>query len=228
MAKIHFLILGLFTTVLAGCFHPPFNNFKKDHATTRTVVGGTIAGATVGAIASSTVTGAVVGGGAGAAIGGLIGLQKESKANIIKELKKQNIQYIAYGDTMTLIVPTDKYFMFNSPRLNEVCYPGLNNIIKLLKFYPKSPIYVAGFTDNVGSSHHKKLLSQSQAETMMTFLWGHNIASSRLKAEGYGDKNDIADNALIHGSAMNRRIEIQWFSSPVSNISAAIASRAKD
>ena len=108
-------------------------------------------------------------------------------------------------------MPTDKYFMFESPRLNEVCYAGLLNIISLLRLYPHSPVYVAAFTDDVGTNSHKKRLSQAQAETMLTYLWANGIQAYRLKAEGYGDKNTVADNALIHGSAMNRRIEIQWF-----------------
>ncbi len=112
---------------------------------------------------------------------------------------------------MTLVIPTDKYFMFMSPRINELCYPGLTNIIRLLKLYPKSPIYVAAFTDNVGSRRHQQRLAQAQAETMLTYLWANGIRASRLRAEGYGNKNTVADNQLIHGSAQNRRIEIQWF-----------------
>jgi flagellar motor protein MotB len=55
------------------------------------------------------------------------------------------------------------------------------------------------------------MLSQAQAETILTFLWANNIPAMLLKAEGYGDKNAVSDNTLIHGSAQNRRIEIQWF-----------------
>lgn len=135
---------------------------------------------------------------------------RQHRGQLIKQLQKQDIELVTYGDTMTLIVPTDKYFIFNSPRLNEDCYQGLLNIIRLLKQCPCSMIYVAGFTDNVGSARHKKRMSRAQAETMLSFLWANDIRSSRLKAEGYGDKNDIGSNALIHGSAFNRRIEIQW------------------
>lgn len=211
LAKTRIISYGILICLLSSCFHPPYNNFKRDHRTARTAAGGTVAGATVGVMASSTLTGTIAGGVVGGVIGTAIGLKKESKQGLIKELQKQDIQFVEYGDTMTLIVPTDKYYMFNSPRFNEVCYPGMINIIKLLSLYPKSPIYVAGFTDNVGSSRHKKLLSQAQAETMLTYLWANNIRAYRLKAEGYGDKNDISDNKLIHGSAQNRRVEIQWF-----------------
>lgn len=211
LAKVRFVSFGLLLGFLTGCFHPPYNNFRHNKQTTRKVVTGTVFGAAVGGLAGSSLTGALIGGAAGGTIGMLLGIHQESKPKIVKDLKKRDIQFIEYGDTMTLIIPTDKYFMFESPRLNEICYPGLNLIVRLLKLYPKSPIYVAGFTDNVGSRRHKRLLSQAQAETILTYLWANNIQAYRLKAEGYGDKNDIAENSLIHGSAQNRRIEIQWF-----------------
>ncbi len=83
--------------------------------------------------------------------------------------------------------------------------------MKLLKHYPKTPIYVAGFTDNVGAKAHKNRLSQAQAETMMTYLWANGIRSVQLQTQGFGDKFAIGQNEVIHGSAYNRRIEIQWF-----------------
>ena len=54
------------------------------------------------------------------------------------------------------------------------------------------------------------MMTQAQADTMLTYLWANNIAAKRLKAEGYSDKNPVGDNALIHGSAYNRRVEIEW------------------
>ncbi|MFI4918928.1 MAG: C-OmpA-like family protein CmpA [Legionellales bacterium] len=202
---------ALMISMLSSCYHPPYNNFRPDHDIARRAAAGATVGAVAGVVAAGTLTGTLIGAAAGGSLGIAIGLQKNSKPNLIRQLKKQDIQYVVYGDTMTLLIPTDKYFMFNSPRLNELHYPALTNIVKLLKLYPQSLIYVAGFTDNVGSPHHKKLLSQAQAETMLTYLWANDIAAQKLKAEGYGDKNDISDNHLIHGSAQNRRIEIQWF-----------------
>ena len=204
-------IVSLLALTLSGCFSPPYNNFHREHRALKQVALGTAvgagAGAIVGSIAGNTAIGVIIGGAAGATIG----LSKNTKRAIINQLQKQDIELIVYGDVLTLIVPTDHYFIFNSARLNDICYPGLNNIIRLLKYYPFSPVYVAGFTDNVGSRHRKKMMSQAQAETMLTFLWAHNIPAQLLHAEGYGDKHAIGDNRLIHGSAYNRRIEIQWF-----------------
>ncbi|RUR13750.1 C-OmpA-like family protein CmpA [Legionella sp. km772] len=207
-----FIITGLMIGLLSSCgVHPPYNNFKPDNRMGRTAAAGAASGSVVGAITSGTLTGTLAGGAVGGTIGTIRAIYKDSKPAIVKQLKKESIQFVEYGDTMTLIIPTDKYFMFMSPRLNELCYPGLMNVVKLLKLYPQSPIYVAGFTDNVGSRRHKKLMSQAQAETMMTYLWANGIRSIQLKAEGYGDKNTIGDNMVVHGSAYNRRIEIQWF-----------------
>lgn len=209
LAMLRLFISLAFLTLISGCFHPPYNNFKSDKRVARTGAGGAAVGAAVGAVTSTTLAGTAVGGVIGGAVGTAIGLNKESKSYIIKQLKKRDIQYIEYGDTITLVVPTDKYFVFNSPRLNEICYPGLVYIVKLLKLYPQCPIYVAAFTDNVGSRQHKRKMSQAQAETMLTYLWANNIEAKRLKAEGYGDQFSISDNKLIHGSAQNRRVEIQ-------------------
>jgi outer membrane protein OmpA-like peptidoglycan-associated protein len=220
LVKTRILCCGLMICLLSSCFHPPFNNFRTDHRTARRAAGGAAFGSAAGALTSGTLTGALLGGAIGGTVGTIIGIHKDSKPNLVKELRKQNIQFVEYGDTMTLIVPTDKYFMFQSPRLTELCYPGLNNIVRLLKLYPQSPVYVAGFTDNVGSRFHKRMLSQAQAETILTFLWANGIQAYRLKAEGYGDKNPISENKLIHGSAQNRRIEIQWFTGLVAQAQA--------
>ena len=210
------LCASLLALTLSGCFHPPYNNFHDDHRALRQVATTTAVGAGVGAIAGSvagnTAAGAAIGGIAGASIG----LSKNTKRALINEIQKQDMQLIEYGDTVTLLVPTDRYYLFNSPRLNDICYPGLENIIRLLKYYPESPIYVAGFTDDVGDRHHKRMLSQAQAETMLTFLWANDIPAQRLHAEGYADQHTVGDNHLIHGSAFNRRIEIQWLRGPIS------------
>ena len=129
---------------------------------------------------------------------------------LINILRRQEIEFIQYGDEKTLIIPTDTYFVFDSPHLDDIHYPGLNNIVALIKSVPYGKIYVAGFTDDVGTRNHKDKLTQARAETMLTFLWANNIPAERLKAEGFGDQYAIADNHRVHASAFNRRIEIQW------------------
>ncbi len=201
---------SLLALMLNGCFHPPYNNFQDDRRTLKAVAIsagiGAGAGAAVGSVTGNIAAGAIVGGAAGVAVG----LYQNSLPTLLRQLRKEDIEVISYGDTMTVLVPIDGYFHFNSPKLNDIAYPGLNDIVRLIKYHPNTPVYVAAFTDNIGSRHHKKMLSQAQAETMLTFLWANNIPAQHLRAEGYEDKHDIGDNHLIRGSAYNRRIEIQW------------------
>ena len=206
----HMICTSLLSLMLSGCFHPPYNNFQKPPPLVKRAVTGAGVGIVTGSLIGGTAVGGAIGGGVGATIGTFAEIQHAGKPATIRDLQKNDIQFVQYGDTMVLIVPTDHYYEFNSPKLNELCFEGLNNIVKLLKLYKCSTVNVAGFTDNVGSKPHKKLLSQARAETMLTFLWANNISARRLSAEGYGDQFAIGDNHLIHGSAYNRRIEIQW------------------
>lgn len=153
----------------------------------------------------------------GGGIGRLLAFNKNSKANLIADLKRRDIQLVRYGDTYTLIIPCDKYYLINSAQLNDLSYAGLIDVVKLLALFPNTPIYVASFTDNIGSVEHKTKLTQSRAETLITFLWSNNISAKRLHPEGYADKFSIGDNKRIHGSAYNRRIEIQWLANRVAS-----------
>ena len=196
----------LSSLILSACYHPPYNNFKPHNRVFKPAAEGAGAGAVAGALAGNTLAGAAIGGAAGSALG----VYRSSKNGIIRELENQSVQYVQYGDTQTLIVPTDKYFLYGTPRINELAYPGLANIVKLLSMYPNSTVFVAGFTDDIGSKKRKQKLTQAQAEAMLTLLWANGIKAELLHAQGYGDKHPIGDNKLIHGSAFNRRIEIQW------------------
>jgi outer membrane protein OmpA-like peptidoglycan-associated protein len=208
----HLVVMSVYVLALSACFHAPYNNFKPYRRVYETTPPGLAVGTlvTIGAGGAPILLGATI----GAATGASVGWYKDSKRALIKELKKLDIQYIEYGDTVTFVLPTDRYFMFNTARFNELCFPGLSDLIKLIKLFPQCcPIYVAGFTDNVGSRYSKKRMSQARAERMVAFLWANGISARRLVAEGYGDKNPVGDNLLIHGSAYNRRLEVQLIKS---------------
>ncbi|STX29898.1 outer membrane protein, OmpA family protein [Legionella beliardensis] len=210
--------ISLIALLLGGCskYQPPYNNFQPYNRTFKDFAIGASAGTVVGAVVGGTLSTTLAGTAIGAVTVVSHGLYKDGKLNTLRELQKADVQYVEYGDTTTLIVPTDRYFRFNSARINELCYPGLMLIAKVIKMAcPIGPVYVAGFTDNVGSRQHKNKLTQARAEAMLTFLWANKIHARRLSAEGYGDKYDVSDNQLVHGSAQNRRLEIQCARTPL-------------
>lgn len=131
--------------------------------------------------------------------------------SLIRRLGMQAIQFVQHGDRMTLIVPTDRYYLFNSPDFDDTEFSGLNNIASLLKLFPCNKITVAAFTDEVGKREVQDRMSEARAQTMLTFLWAKGIPAQLLTAEGFGQRFPVANNKIIHGSAYNRRIEIQWW-----------------
>lgn len=202
-------IMAMLVSVLSsGCV----NNAQKLPLPWKGVAAGAGIGAGVGAVVGSVVGNTAAGAVVGGAAGSVFGLFSHSQQDLIHALMKRDIQYVEYGDTHVLIVPTDRYFEFNSSRFLSEHDFGLMDIVRLLRYYPCSVIDVAGFTDSVGGRRHKNKLSQSRAEAILTFLWAHDIPAQRLHAAGYGDKHSVGDNQLIRGSAYNRRVEIQWFS----------------
>lgn len=181
----HWFLITFLTFLLSGCFNPPFNDFQPDRRPLYQ------------------------------ARKRLATLTQTSERAIINELHKQAIEVVEYGDLITVIVPTDRYYIFNTSHLNDICYAGLNNVANLIRLQGCSTVYVAAFTDNVGSIPHQNKLSTAQAQTMLTFLWANGFKAEKLTAIGYGKLHSVGDNNIIHGSAYNRRVEIQWWKNQV-------------
>ncbi len=191
--------------------NPPYNNFEQPKSkVAQSAVVGAAAGGVIGALVSPA------GAGAGVLIGGtthaIAASDAESPQKIINALPKEHIQVVQDGDTITLLVPTDIYYLPDSYEFDDVWYRGLNYIVQLvLKTKTNQVVYVAGFSDGgIGSPLAAQKLSQQRAQQMADLLWANGVPLSQLKVQGYGEKYDIADNFLVHGAAMNRRIEIQW------------------
>ncbi len=83
----------------------------------------------------------------------------------------------------------------------------------LIKRYPHRAVLINGYTDNVpihdALFKNNQQLSKARAEAVMKFLaFKANIPASRMKAQGFGDKNPIASNDDPEGRQKNRRVEI--------------------
>jgi outer membrane protein OmpA-like peptidoglycan-associated protein len=98
-------------------------------------------------------------------------------------------------------------FELNSAELTPESYSILDNVFESLSYDPEIQVEIRGYTDNTGGLEYNMKLSQSRAETVRRYLIEKGIDSYRLKANGYGPENPIADNSLPEGRAKNRRIE---------------------
>ncbi|MBL7816791.1 MAG: OmpA family protein [Saprospiraceae bacterium] len=84
----------------------------------------------------------------------------------------------------------------------------LNNVVAIMKAFPKVKIKIGGYTDNVGKADANLKLSADRAKNVMLELVKKGVSAGRMSAEGYGDKHPIASNDTEEGRAQNRRISI--------------------
>lgn len=92
--------------------------------------------------------------------------------------------------------------------IKPVSYPVLDDVVDVLNDHPEiTLVEVQGHTDHRGSDSYNMELSQNRAQSAVDYLVSKGIASSRLRAVGYGESQPIATNATAEGMSQNRRTE---------------------
>lgn len=92
-------------------------------------------------------------------------------------------------------------------RLKRASTKVLDQIVPILKKYPKYNLAIIGHTDNRGKADQNMRLSQNRARACMNYLISKGIAANRLIARGKGDTQPIASNDTVEGRSKNRRVE---------------------
>jgi len=173
--------------------------------------GGAAVGAGLGALlnggkgaAWGAGIGAVVGGAAGTLIGNKMDKQK-------KELEKiQNAKVESVNDGQAIKVTFDSGILFatNSSTLNQASTNALTQFSNSLKANPETDVEIFGHTDSTGSDQINIPLSQQRAGSVLNFLMGQGVPSSRMTSQGVGSSQPVADNNTVDGRTLNRRVEI--------------------
>lgn len=168
------------------------------------------AGAATGAMAGATVhpSAIPIGAAIGGAATGAIGVFTDRPNEILKKLAAKGVDVVAVGQSLRLIIFTDKCFEFGTSDPTNQCEDILNYVAALLKKTGNTPVKVAGYSDNTWGEAFALRLSQEQADSVVAYLWAHGIPRKRFYAKGYGSADPIATNYTIRGNGLNRRIEI--------------------
>ena len=98
-------------------------------------------------------------------------------------------------------------FTTGSADLTEGSKIQLDDLVKIMKGYPKVEIKIEGHADNQGIETQNKKLSQNRAASVKAYLASHSIAGARIATSGLGSTKPVADNTNEEGRAKNRRIE---------------------
>lgn len=127
---------------------------------------------------------------------------------IIVSFAQEKITLMPVGPNLTIILPQDVFFKQNLPTLDPKHFDALNDLAKLLKRYGNVAIKVSAYTDNIGDPALNRQISHDRARSIVTYLWSQGVGAEQMYPKGYGEKNTVADNNEVDGSAANRRIEI--------------------
>lgn len=100
------------------------------------------------------------------------------------------------------------FFDSGSSTLQEKSNFEINNIVKMMLEHPTMVIKIVGYTDNVGSDQDNLLLSQVRAKAVVDALINKGIQEERIKYEGKGSAEPVADNLTEQGRSQNRRTEL--------------------
>lgn len=87
-------------------------------------------------------------------------------------------------------------------------YPLLNEVAEVLEANPTIKVRIEGHTDSRGSDSYNQKLSNERAASVVQYLAGRGIDTSRMISKGFGEERPIEDNATEAGRAANRRVEI--------------------
>jgi OmpA-OmpF porin, OOP family len=107
------------------------------------------------------------------------------------------------------VILDDVLFETGKAEIKASSFKSLNDLAELLKRKEKMEILVVGHTDDRGDFNKNISLSQQRAESVKRYLINKSGALNRVKAEGKGSSEPVADNESEEGRKLNRRTEIQ-------------------
>lgn len=88
-------------------------------------------------------------------------------------------------------------------------YPILNDVVKVMNENPTYNLSIVGHTDSSGDSEKNLKLSQDRAASVKDYLIMKGVDASRIRTDGKGDTEPVADNETVQGRTLNRRVAFE-------------------
>ena len=170
---------------------------------------GAIIGAGVGRVAGNTALGAIIGGVVGGTAGTLIGKKMDKqKKELEEQVKNAKIESVNEGQAIRVTFDSGILFATNSSTLSSTSQNSLRSFAANLKANSQTDMLIIGHTDNTGSDRINDPLSLNRASSVRSFLSAQGVDSSRMRVDGKGSHEPVADNSTASGRKQNRRVEV--------------------
>jgi OOP family OmpA-OmpF porin len=117
--------------------------------------------------------------------------------------------YKVIEKTVAIDIVDGILFDFNDSTLKSEYHGKLNELGVFLEMNPKVQLFLAGYTDGVGSEGYNMALSKKRSEAVRDYLLTHaKLDKSRVTLQWYGKADPIASNQTDEGRALNRRVSV--------------------
>lgn len=93
--------------------------------------------------------------------------------------------------------------------LRPSAHAALDRVINFARNCPHGTIVVVGHSDSMGDEVFNIHISRRRAQSVARYLLQGGVPADRIRVEGHGSSQPIADNDSRSGRAKNRRIELQ-------------------
>jgi outer membrane protein OmpA-like peptidoglycan-associated protein len=117
---------------------------------------------------------------------------------------KDQAQAFKAGQTYRL---NNIHFDLDKTTFKPESYTDMDNLVGILKRYPRMDIQVNGHTDSLNNEKYNLDLSNRRAKAVYDYLVKKGIKPQRLKWKGYGESMPLTENTTEEGRAINRRVE---------------------
>lgn len=111
-------------------------------------------------------------------------------------------------DNDALRLDLNLMFATGQSRLEPRVASYLQVLASSLLSRPNSVVHIIGHTDSSGDPERNRTLSRSRAQAVAAYLAGQGVDRARLRTEGMGSDQPVADNTTQAGRARNRRVEV--------------------
>jgi len=167
---------------------------------------GALAGAAIGDSKGAAVVGAGVG-----ALGGYIWTTQmaKKKAAMEQATAGTGVEVTRTADNqLKLNIPSDISFDTGQSTIKPNLRPVLDQFAQGLNAEPNAEIRIIGHTDSTGSDAINNPLSVNRAASARNYLTQRGVDGRRIRIDGRGSYEPVANNNSEAGRAQNRRIEI--------------------
>jgi len=100
-------------------------------------------------------------------------------------------------------------FAVGSSVIREENYLLLSKVQRAIRLFGEPRTIIEGHTDSTGSEAKNRLLSQSRADAVRSYLVANEtLPADKIEAVGFGSERPLASDSTAEGRAINRRIDI--------------------